>query len=59
MAELRVFPGNGQKGHELANEMANRLNDVIYDYAGRVPLATALGVIEIVKIELLEAASED
>lgn len=59
MADLRVFTGDGRSGHELANEMAERLNSVIYDYAGRVPLATAVGVLEIIKIELLEDNNGD
>lgn len=53
MGTLTVLQGSGP-GHELAGEMAERIEAVIYEYADRVPLALAVGVLEIVKRELLE-----
>lgn len=54
-APLIVFSG-GIPGHEAAEEMADRIKDVIYDYAGKVPLALAIGVLEIVKMEVMGEA---
>lgn len=35
-----------------AEEMFNRIMEVIHDYDGEMPLALALGVLDIVKTEL-------
>lgn len=51
---LRVFEGHGTPGHVLAGEMAERIKEVIYDYSGRLPVAAAVGVLEIVKAEILD-----
>lgn len=37
-----------------AQEMCERIKEVIYDYGGDVPLALAVGVLEIVKKEIME-----
>ena len=39
--------------HHLA-EMAERIKDVIYEYADRVSVAEVLGILEIVKTEIYE-----
>lgn len=38
----------------LAGEMADAVKEVVHSYANRVPLATAIGVLRIVELELLE-----
>lgn len=38
----------------LAEGMAQEIKDVIYKYHESMPLATALGVLEIVKAELIQ-----
>ena len=48
----------GQPMHDLSAEMADRIKDVIYDYAERVPLTLAMGVMEVVKFEIMRDAEE-
>lgn len=52
--KLIVLDGDGRTQHENANSMCEEIKDVIYSYSGKVPLATALGVLEIVKKELID-----
>ena len=53
---LKVFSG-GAPAHETAGEMAERITDLVYEYSDRIPLAAAIGVLEIVKVEILAKAS--
>lgn len=39
---------------KLAEGMANEIKDVIYRYHETMPLATCIGVLEIVKAELMQ-----
>ncbi len=39
--------------------MAEKIKAEVYSYADRIPLALAIGVLEIVKRELLEEASNE
>lgn len=41
---------------ELETEMCARIKAVIYEYTGQVSFVSALGVIEVVKHELLQNA---
>lgn len=43
----------------LADGMVNEILDVVAKYEGSVPLATAIGVVELVKLQLLESALAD
>lgn len=56
MTNLRVFAGNKQRDTELANNMCNAVKAAVYEFSDRVPLATAIGVLEIAKHELLNEA---
>lgn len=53
MAKLTVFRGGSSPTHALAGELAERMKDIIYEYSGRIPVATAVGVLEIVKLEIV------
>lgn len=53
MKQITVFEGGGQKAHEAAGELADRVKALVYEYADKMPVATAIGVIEVVKIEIL------
>lgn len=44
---------------QLAEGLANELKDVIYKYSESIPLATAVGVLEIVKVELIREHTEE
>lgn len=55
---LIVFTGSGpdQSDMDLADEMCEAIKQAIYTYAGRVPLATAIGALEIAKREIMDDA---
>jgi hypothetical protein len=42
----------------VSGELAERLKAVVYDYADRMPVAAAIGVLEIVKLEILAEQRE-
>jgi len=54
MAELIVFEG-GTPAQEVASEMCEAIKKVVFAYADRIPLALAIGVLEIAKIEILSS----
>ena len=56
MTQLFTIVSTGQPMQDLSEEMADRIKDVIYDYAGRVPLTLAMGVMEVVKFEIMRDA---
>lgn len=57
MMVLKFCTATTNRPHtELAAEMCDRIKTVVYEYADRVPLALAVGVVEIVKMELMEDA---
>ena len=58
MTELFKIVSTGQPMHDLSAEMADRIKDVIYDYAERVPLVVAIGALEVVKYEIMRDAEE-
>ena len=43
----------GQRPEYVAGEMAERIKALIWEYEGRVTLATAVGVLHIVAAELI------
>lgn len=54
--QIKVFEG-GQRPTEAADEMCQRLKEVVYDYSDRIPLALAIGVLEIAKREILDEST--
>ena len=44
---------------KLAEGMAEEIKEVVYRYSDAMPLATAIGVLEIVKAELMQEHQED
>lgn len=60
MSDQKTFllpvTGGGQRPEDVTEEMAERLKEVIYDYAGRTTLAAAVGVLHIVALEIMEAS---
>jgi len=50
--EITVFEGGG-RAHDTAGELAAQIKTLVYQQADKMPLATAIGVLEIVKIEIL------
>ena len=51
--DLKILKTSGGPGHVVAGEMSEKIKAVIYEYADRVPLALTIGVLEIVKIEVI------
>ena len=48
---LRKIEGGRQPAHDAAGELAERIKALVYEYAGRMPTATAIGALEIAKME--------
>lgn len=44
---------------KLAEGMADEIKELVYRYSDAMPLATALGVLEIVKLEILKTYWDD
>lgn len=54
MTNLCKIDGGGMPAHDLAGELSERIKSLVYEYAGKMPTATAIGVLEIVKVEILQ-----
>ena len=54
--EITVFNGGGQRSHEVAGELAERIKELVYQYADRMPVATAVGVLEILKLKCFKTS---
>lgn len=52
--ELKVFTGGGQSIQAASGELAERIKALVYEYAGRLPAAAAIGALEIAKLEIME-----
>lgn len=50
---LVVF-GGGQPMVATTSELAERIKSLVYEYSGVLPVAAAIGVLEIVKIEIMQ-----
>lgn len=55
---LTVFSGGGKRIQDDCGELGEQIKAAIYAYSGRIPLAAAIGVLEIVKTEIIDAAKE-
>lgn len=58
MKPLARITGGGMKAEDITGQMADQIKTVIYDYAAKYPsritLASALGVLQIVALVLLD-----
>lgn len=52
---LIPIPGDGKRAQDVTGEMADAIRALIYEFAGKhtIPLASTLGVLEIVKMQLV------
>ena len=58
MAEVRKFTviaSSARPQHEVIEEMCDRIKEVVYSYAGQIPVATAIGVLHVAAKEILDA----
>lgn len=53
MSDIKVIDFKGKRTVDTAEEMRDKIKDIIYEYEGE-SLAVAVGVLEIVKTEILE-----
>lgn len=44
----------GMRPEDRSGEMAARIKALVYEYSEKMPVATAVGVLEIVKAEILD-----
>ena len=51
MSDFKVFTGGGSAAHKVSVEMSDRIKDVIYEYSGKVPVATAIGVRSLLSVK--------
>lgn len=57
MTTPRLFTATTSKPHtQLAEELCEKIKAAVYEYSDRIPLALAIGVIEIAKMEVMEGA---
>jgi hypothetical protein len=59
MTNVVLFKGTGQRESDLAGELAERLRDVLEEYYDRMCVASAVGALEIVKLEVMLYAREN
>ena len=53
MTDIRIIEG-GKPSHEAAGELAERVKALVYEYADRMALATAIGVLHLVAYEITQ-----
>jgi len=53
MSNIKVFSG-GVRAEVAADQMCQETKKTIYSFAGCIPLATAIGVLDIAKHEILQ-----
>mgnify|MGYP000380334637 CR=1 FL=1 len=52
-AEIKAFTG-GQRNEDSADELCKAVKSAVYHFSDRIPLALAIGVLEIAKQEIME-----
>ena len=52
--KFTALVGDGKRSTDLTAEMADRIKDVIGEYSGKMPLASAIGVLHIVAKEMMD-----
>ena len=55
MSNLTVMPTKGKNTTESALDAVEQVHEVIWENCEGMPIATVLGILEIVKLEIVEA----
>ena len=55
MTVIKAFEG-GKTAGELNEEIAERIQDLIDEYAGKTTLPAILGILELIKFDLIDRA---
>jgi len=53
--KFEMIKNTNKTQRELASEMCDRIKALVYEYSDLVPVALAVGVLEIAKVEILDA----
>lgn len=51
---LAVVPGRGLRSHEVVEALVEGIKRAVYEFDGEITLATAVGALEIAKIEIVD-----
>lgn len=54
MGIIKVFEGDGKSANQDALELCEAIKDAVYQYDGKMPLCTVIGVLEVAKLEIIE-----
>ena len=57
MSSIKVIGTTGKPAIDRTGAMCADILALIYDHSGTMPIATAIGVLEIVKAQLIEDAT--
>lgn len=57
MGDLKVFKGGNKPAHENVGDIADKLHDLIMDECEGMPLAVVVGILDVVKQEIMMANS--
>ena len=52
MTDIRVLKGDGKRAEDVTGELADRIKALVYEYDGRIPLASAIGVLHLVAYDI-------
>jgi len=55
---LVKIEGTGRRAEDISQEMADRIKEIIYEYAGVTTVPAAVGVLHIVAAEIIEECRE-
>ncbi len=56
--KVRALPGRGKPAYEEADSLYDEIWDVLDPYKGRMLTMTAIGVLELVKADLIDATKD-
>lgn len=52
---IKVLDTNGKRSQDAAGELVDAIVQLVYDHAaGHMPVATAIGIIEMAKLQILK-----
>lgn len=56
MSDDNLFPLNATPNFSLEGELAEQIKRILFQHEGRISLVTAVGILEVVKAEILSAS---
>ena len=52
MTDIQILKGDGKQAEDVIGELADQIKALVYTYNGRMPLASAIGVLHLVAYEI-------